>query len=256
MLRSANDCHPNGLANRSSVVGRNYMRHNCSAFMAISVEPNPTVFQKTLALNDFYFGANDWEYPLGEIQLLGKTDAEILKGEVSGLESWTPTMALDVMSRHSVDFWLQSEDLPRPENRVTLNSNGGISLHLDETNTEGHARLIAKLKAMLKDIGCHEYLIPRSLYLNQKIPIAGTAHQNGTIRFGNDPMTSALDINCKSHDIDNLYVVDGSFFVSCGSVNPALTIIANALGIGDHLLKRLGMTSPAAAFNLSDGVPR
>jgi choline dehydrogenase-like flavoprotein len=240
LLRSANDRHPRGLANSSDVVGRYYMRHNCSAFMAISVRPNPTVFQKTLGLNDFYFRSDDWEYPLGEIQLLGKTDGEILKGEVPFWASWTPTMALDMMAHHSIDFWLQTEDLPEPDNRVTLNNKGEINLHLQDTNVEGHKRLIAKLKGMLKDIGCYDHLFSHSLYLNQKIPIGGTAHQNGTIRFGRDATTSALDLNCKAHDLDNLYVVDGSFFVSCGSVNPALTIIANALRVGDHLLERLG----------------
>lgn len=244
LLRSANDRHPRGLANGSDIVGRNYMRHNCSAFMALSLEPNPTVFQKTLALNDFYFRSDDWNFPLGEIQLLGKTDGEIIKGELSGWERLTPVMALDQIARHSIDFWLQSEDLPRPDNRVTLSSNGTISLHLQDTNVEGHERLVAKLKGMLGAIGCHGYLLPRSLYLNDKIPLGGTAHQNGTIRFGRDPKTSALDINCKAHELDNLYVVDGSFFVSCGSVNPALTIMANALRVGDHLLGRLaGMTS-------------
>ena len=236
LLRSANDRHPGGLANSSDVVGRHYMRHNCSGFMAISLTANPTVFQKTLALNDFYFRSDDWDYPLGEIQLLGKTDGDIIRGELSRWESWTPTMALDVMARHSLDFWLQSEDLPIPENRVTLDAKGCITLRLKDTNVEGHARLVAKLKQMLKSIGCHEHLLPRSLYLNKKIPIAGTAHQNGTIRFGHDPKTSALDVNCRAHDVDNLYVIDGSFFVSCGSVNPALTIIANAIRVAEHLL--------------------
>jgi choline dehydrogenase-like flavoprotein len=242
LLRSANDRHPRGLANSSDVVGRYYMRHLCSAFMAVSIRPNPTVFQKTLALNDFYFRSDDWDYPLGEIQLLGKTDGEILKGEVPRWAGWTPTMALDVMARHSVDFWLQSEDLPEPNNRVKLNDKGGITLDLQDTNLEGHKRLIAKLKGMLTAIGCHEHLLPHSLYLDKKIPIAGTAHQNGTIRFGHDPKTSALDVNCRAHDVDNLYVIDGSFFVSSGAVNPALTIIANALRVGDHLLERLSGT--------------
>ena len=244
LLRSANDKHPRGLANSSDVVGRNYMRHNCSAFMAISVAPNPTVFQKTLALNDFYFRSDDFPYPLGEIQMLGKTDGEIIKGELPFWAKWAPEMALDVMADHSVDFWLQTEDLAKPDNRVTIDDKGKIHLALTDTNVEGHKRLIAKLKSMLKDVGCYEHLLPHTLYLNQKIPIGGTAHQNGTIRFGPDPKTSALDLNCKAHDLDNLYVVDASFFPSCGSVNPALTIIANALRVGDHLLERLTGTRP------------
>jgi choline dehydrogenase-like flavoprotein len=127
---------------------------------------------------------------------------------------------------------------------VKLDAKGGIILALQDTNLEGHKRLIAKLKGLLTEIGCHEHLLPHSLYLDKKIPSAGTAHQNGTIRFGHDPTTSALDGNCRAHDVDNLYVIDGSFFVSCGAVNPALTIIANALRVGDHLLERLTGTRP------------
>jgi len=104
---------------------------------------------------------------------------------------------------------------------------------------EGHRRLQGKLRRMLESMGCRQHLLPRSLYLGKQIPIGGTAHQCGTVRFGRDPKTSALDANCRAHDLDNLYVVDGSFFVSSGAVNPALTIIANALRVGDHLLERL-----------------
>lgn len=240
LLRSANDRHPQGLANSSDVVGRHYMRHNNSALMAVSKDPNPTIFQKTLGLNDFYFGAKDWDYPLGHIQLLGKSDAEMLKGEAPDWAIWKPDMAVDYMARHAIDFWLTSEDLPDPDNRITLNSERQIVLHLKETNTEGHHRLKAKLKDLLEHLDCHQHLLPHSLYLGKQIPIGGTAHQCGTIRFGRDPKTSALDINCKAHNLDNLYVVDGSFFVSAAAVNPGLTIMANALRVGDHLLERLG----------------
>jgi len=239
LLRSANDKHPDGLANSSGVVGRHYMRHNNSALLAISKRPNPTVFQKTLALNDFYFRSEDWEYPLGHMQMLGKSDGEMLKGEAPDWAIWKPDLALDFMARHSLDFWLTSEDLPDPDNRITLNSESEIVLHLNVNNMEGHRRLIAKLKGMLESLDCHQHLLPHSLYLGKQIPIGGTAHQCGTIRFGRDPKSSALDVNCKAHDLDNLYVVDGSFFVSAGAVNPALTIIANALRVGDHLLERL-----------------
>jgi len=238
LLRSASDKHPNGLANSSDVVGRHYMRHNCEAFMAISKHPNPTVFQKTLGLNDFYFRSDDWEYPLGGIQMLGKTDGEILKGEAPAWAVWKPEFALDYMAEHSIDFWLQSEDLPDPMNRVTIDRHGKTTLALREANLEGFKRLTAKLKGMLNGIRCHDHLMPRSLYLGKKIPIAGTAHQAGTIRFGTDPKSSALDLNCKAHDLDNLYVVDASFFVSIAAVNPSLTIMANALRVGDHLLER------------------
>jgi choline dehydrogenase-like flavoprotein len=208
--------------------------------MAISKEPNPTMFQKTLGLNDFYFRSDDWDYPLGGIQMLGKTDGEMLKGEAPNWAVWKPEFAMDYMAEHSIDFWVQSEDLPHPDNRITIKPKGEITLSLVETNTEGHHRLVAKLKDMLHDLGLHDHLMPRSLYLGKTIPIAGTAHQAGTVRFGRDPTTSALDLNCKAHDLDNLYVVDASFFVSIAAVNPSLTIIANALRVGDHLLQRLG----------------
>lgn len=150
-------------------------------------------------------------------------------------------MALDAVARHAVDFWLTSEDLPDPENRVTLGAERKVELRLRENNMEGHRRLKGKLRQMLHHMGCHEdYLLPRMLYLGKRVPIGGTAHQCGTVRFGTDPASSALDTDCKAHDLDNLYVVDGSFFVSAAAVNPGLTIMANALRVGDHLLKRLG----------------
>lgn len=240
LLRSANARHPQGLANRSDVVGRNYMCHNNSAMLALSKEPNDTLFGKTFALNDFYFKSEDWPYPLGHIQMLGKSNAEMLKGDAP---SFAPGLALDIMARHAVDFWLTSEDLPDPNNRVMLEKDGTIRLHYTENNLEGHRRLQEKLKGMLNHLGCEHHLFPQHVYLGKKIPLAGTAHQCGTIRFGMDPKTSALDVNCKAHDLDNLYVVDGSFFVSSTAVNPALTIMANALRVGDHLLKKTGITT-------------
>jgi len=237
LLRSANDHHPQGLANSSDVVGRHYMCHHNSAMLAISKRPNPTQFQKTLGLNDFYFGSGDFKYPLGHIQMLGKSDAEMLEADAP---RFAPGMALDFMAKHSIDFWLTSEDLPDPANRIRLRPDGAIELHYTESNVEGHKRLTAKLKGMLSDIGCQSKLMPCSVYLGKKIPIAGTAHQCGTIRFGTDPKTSALDVNCKAHDVNNLYVVDGSFFVSSTAVNPGLTIMANALRVADHLREWIG----------------
>jgi choline dehydrogenase-like flavoprotein len=216
------------------------MRHNCSALMAVSKNSNPTIFQKTLALNDFYFRSPDWEFPLGEIQMLGKSDGEMINAEAPGWAVWKPAFALDYLAEHAIDFWLQSEDLPDPTNRVTIDAGGTIRVALERVDLEGHKRLTAHLKRMLTDIGCHDQLMPRSLYLSKDIPIGGTAHQAGTVRFGDDPKTSALDLYCKAHDLDNLYVVDASFFVSIAAVNPSLTIMANALRVGDHLLARLG----------------
>ncbi len=242
LLASANDRHPRGLANSSDVVGRHYMRHNNLALMAVSKEPNPTQFQKTLALHDWYLGADDWDFPLGGIQMLGKSDAEQIHGEAP---RWagavTPDMPFEVLAHHAVDFWLCGEDLPTADNRVTLDADGAIHLSLDEKNNiEGLKRLRHKLQSMLGHLGMHEHhLLPHSIYLHKGMPIGATAHQAGTVRFGTDPATSALDVNCKAHDLDNLYVVDTSFFPSIGAVNPSLTAIANALRVGDHLLSRL-----------------
>jgi choline dehydrogenase-like flavoprotein len=241
LLRSANERHPTGLANQSDVVGRHYMGHVNSVLMALSREPNPTVFQKTLSLNDFYFGAPDVPHPMGHISFVGKLDAVTLS---AGAPAFAPGFTLAQMARHSLDFWLTSEDLPDPNNRVTLDRDGQIVLAYTPNNERAHAALIAKLKGLLTHLDMHEHLIPRALFVGQRIPLAGVAHQNGTIRFGHDPQTSALDVHCRAHDVDNLYVVDASFFCSSAAVNPALTIAANALRVGDHLLERLGASTP------------
>lgn len=243
LLRSANDNHPNGLANSSDLVGRHYMCHNNSAMLAISKTPNPTVFQKTIGLNDFYHSSADWDFPMGHISMIGKSDMETLR---AGAPAFAPSFALDQMAKHSLDFWMTSEDLPDPDNRVLVGKEGNIALRYTENNLEAHERLAAKLKSMLNHLGCEKHLLSTHLYLGKKIPIAGTAHQCGTVRFGRDPRASVLDINCKAHDLDNLYVVDASFFVSSSAVNPSLTIMANALRVGDHLLQRLGARSPEA----------
>ena len=238
LLRSASDAHPDGLANRSGVVGRHYMCHLNSMLLAVSREPNPTLFQKTWGLNDFYNSTPEFEFPMGHISMIGKADASVLR---AGAPRIVPGMTLEIMANHTMAFWLTSEDLPDPENRVRLGADGGIVLDYTPNNEEGHRRLVAKLKSLLKAIRCHDdHLIPLNAYIPARIPLAGVAHQNGTVRFGDDPRASALDRDCKAHDLDNLYVVDGSFFPSSSAVNPALTIIANALRVGDHLKARLG----------------
>lgn len=237
LLRSTNDRHPRGLGNGADMVGRHYMAHNNSTILAISRTPNPTVFQKTISLNDFYHRSDDWDFPLGHISMIGKTDADVLR---AGAPKFAPHLALEVLAGHSVDFWLTSEDLPDPNNRVVLGGDGKIELHYTENNMEAHHRLTAKLKSLLGKVGMEDHIAYNDFYLGKQIPIAGVAHQNGTVRFGTDPASSALDVNCKAHELDNLYVVDGSFFVSSSAVNPALTIMANALRVGDHLAERLG----------------
>ena len=236
LLKSKNHEHPNGLANSSGLVGRNYMCHNNSAIVAISTKKNPTHFQKTLAVNDYYFGADDSEYPLGHIQLLGKVKKEMLEGDSPAL---TPGMALEEMADHAIGWWITSEDLPDKENRVEISPEGQIILHYTQNNMEAHKRLLKKLKKMLESCGTHSHIFPSSVYLSKKIPLAAVAHQVGTCRFGTDASSSVLDTNCKAHDLDNLYIVDGSFFPSISGVNPGLTIIANAIRVGEHLKKAL-----------------
>ena len=237
LLRSANNRHPNGLANGSDVVGRHYMGHTNSVLLAISKVPNPTVFQKTLSVNDYYFGGDGFAFPMGHISFVGKLDAVALS---AGAPPLVPGITLDIMAKHSLDFWLTSEDLPDPTNRVTVDRTGQIVLRYAPNNLEGHKRLIARLEHQLEHLGAERHLLPRNLFVGQRIPLAGVAHQNGTVRFGRDPRTSALDVNCKAHEVDNLYVVDASFFPSSGAVNPALTVMANAMRVGDRILERLG----------------
>lgn len=237
LLRSKSDKHPNGLANSSDQVGRNYMCHNNSAIVAISSKLNPVIFQKTLGLNDFYYGAEDSEYPLGHIQLLGKVKKEMLEGDAPAL---TPGIALEELADHAVGWWITTEDLPDPNNRVLCDNAGQITLHYEPNNEKAHALLLEKLKKIIKLTGTHHHIFPNNIYLSKKIPLAAVAHQVGTCRFGTDPKSSVLDTNCKAHDVDNLYVVDGGFFPSISGVNPALTIIANSIRVGDHLKDRMG----------------
>ena len=240
LLMSANDKHPHGLANGSDQVGRHYMYHNSQAVLAISKEPNPTKFQKTLGLNDFYHASKEFPFPLGNLQMVGKSQGPMYKGEKPIEAGLAPMWTLDMVAKHAVDFWLSTEDLPLAENRVTVDREGAITLSYTPTNEKPKRLLYEKLKSMLNHLGMHEHLIPRDLYMKNEIGIGGCAHQSGTCRFGTDPKTSVLDTNCKAHELDNLYVVDTSFFPSIGAVNPALTAMANALRVGDHLLARLG----------------
>jgi choline dehydrogenase-like flavoprotein len=240
LLRSASDAHPHGLANGSDQVGRNYMFHNCLAVVALSTEFNDTVFQKTLGINDFYFGAPGFDYPAGNIQMIGKSNAEAMRGEKPTLTKLSPEWSLTDVAKHAVDFWLTTEDLPLPGNRVTLDSDGNIHLAYRATNGDEAARLYGELKKILNHTGMAEHhVLGKNFYMDMRIPVAGCAHQAGTCRFGTDPATSVLDVHCKAHELDNLYVVDTSFFPSIGAVNPALTAMANALRVGEHIQQRL-----------------
>ena len=248
LLASASDKHPNGLANGSDQVGRNYMFHNSQAVLALSKEPNPTVFQKTLGLNDFYFGSDDFDYPMGNIQMVGKSSAPMYRGE-KPLET---KLAPDAHARERRPprgrlLALHRGPAAAREPRHAATATAASRLSYTPTNEEPKKRLYHKLKSMLG--------APRDAPrppASRATPTSRTtsrspavAHQAGTCRFGTDPATSVLDTDCRAHELDNLYVVDTSFFPSIGAVNPALTAMANALRVGDHLLERLGARAAA-----------
>jgi choline dehydrogenase-like flavoprotein len=240
LLMSANDRHPRGLANGSDQVGRNYMFHNSKAAVALSHEPNTTIFQKTISVNDWYFGDADFDYPMGNIQMTGKTRGAIMKG-YAPLETFLmPNWSMDKIAEHSLDFWVSTEDLPSPDNRVTITPDGAINLAYTPNNQAASDHLWSRLQSLLDRLYLKDHLVERQVYVKNAMGIAAVGHQAGTCRFGTDPATSVLDVNCKAHELDNLYVVDTSFFPSIGAVNPSLTAIANAIRVGHHLRERLG----------------
>ena len=228
LLASANDACPQGLANRSGLVGRNFMNHNSSAMLVVDPRlRNTSVYQKTLGLNDFYFSDGQGGPPLGNVQLLGKITAPILKANTKVM----PMPLLAGLAAYSFDWYLMSEDLPNPESRVTLDGNR-IVLDWKRSNMKGHALLVERMRERFRAAG---FPIVLSRPFDRRTP----SHQCGTIRFGTDPTTSALDTMCKAHDHENLYVVDASFLPTSAAVNPALTIAAMALRVADHLKRSL-----------------
>lgn len=225
LLRSANARNPRGLANRSDVVGRHYMTHNTTALMAVHpLKRNTTRFPKTLAVHDYYFGGPDGGKPLGSLQLLGKIREPMLRGPLGRV----PRFLRAALAERSVDWYAQSEDLPHPDSRITLRPDGAINLHWRRSNLGAHARWVGKCKQILRRVG---YPVVLSSTFGTEV----VSHQCGTVRFGRDPATSALDALCMAWDHDNLYVVDAGFFPSSAAVNPALTVAAQALRVGHHL---------------------
>jgi choline dehydrogenase-like flavoprotein len=239
LLRSANDQHPDGLANSSGQVGRNLMLHHNGCLVAFTKKKNDCVFQKSLGIADYYHGAEDSRYPLGEIQLMGRNDADTI---IWLAEKMYPGETYEKLKNKTLDFWLTAEDLPHPENRVTLKENGSIKVSYTKTNYEAFERLKNKLKQIFEWLGELDSDYKDVYWNGYDLDISGMSHQNGTLRFGTNPSNSVLDLNCKAHDLENLYVVDASFFPSCGAFNPALTIAANALRVGDHILNEVYAT--------------
>ena len=222
LLRSASDMHPHGLANSSDLVGRGFMMHVNSALMAIRPQQNATVFQKTLAVNDWYFGDSKSRLPMGNAQLLGKLQPGMLAASVS----WLPKAALKEIAGRSVDWYLMTEDLPHPDNRIALDSSGRTIMAWKPTNLGAHKRLVRAMTRAMQRAGY-------PLIQARRLGIDAVAHQCGTLRFGDDPATSVLDPFCRSHDIPNLFVMDASFLPSSAAQNPALTVAAQALRVAD-----------------------
>jgi choline dehydrogenase-like flavoprotein len=229
LLRSANTRHPRGLANSSDVVGRHYMTHNTSALMAVHpFKTNRTQFPKTLAVHDFYFGEGEGDTPLGSLQLLGKIKEPMLRGALAGV----PKFLRSALASHSVDWYAQSEDLPHPDSRITIRPDGAINLHWHRSNLQTHQRWVAKCKTILRGTGY-------PMVLSAPFGTDVVSHQCGTVRFGNDPATSALDPYCKAWDHDNLFVMDSGFFPSSAAVNPALTVAAQGLRVGRYIREEI-----------------
>jgi choline dehydrogenase-like flavoprotein len=243
LLRSANEKHPNGMANGSGQVGRNLMKQLLSVVVQLTSTANSGLFSRTLGLNDFYWGDKDFPYPMGHVQNSGGILQDVIFAEappiLSVLSRVMPNFGLRQLATHSIGWWLKTEDLPHPNNRVHY---VGDKLRIDYTanNVEAHDRLVYRWVDVLKNVEQSQpNIFNRTTHPRSDMPVQVVAHQCGTCRFGEDPATSVLDLNCRSHEVHNLYVVDSSFFPSHASVSSGLTVIANALRVGDRLIEQL-----------------
>jgi choline dehydrogenase-like flavoprotein len=229
LLRSANATHARGLANSSGLVGKRYMAHLATMMQGFHpFHRNDTVFQKTVAINDFYFRGPDTPYPLGQIQSQGRTHGVMAQVVGDTMVRGIPLWAYDAWVARGVDWLAMSEDLPREDNRITIDPDGGIRLHYQPNNLQAHARLVRETERILKRLGF--WVVMKHSHLTRN-----TTHQCGTLVFGTDPRKSVLDTYCRTHDVENLFVVDASFFPSSAAVNPGLTIAAQALRVADHI---------------------
>lgn len=243
LLKSANEKHPNGLANGSDLVGRNLMKHQMTTVVQLSTTANSGTFPRSVSVNDFYWGDDKYQYPMGHIYNTGGLLQDVIFAEqpplLSVLAKVLPGAGLKQLAMRSIGWWAQTEVLPDPKNRVRLQ---GPKLRLEYTpnNTEAHDRLVYRWIDVLQTVEKSVKGFQRGFaHPRGEAPLQVVAHQCGTCRFGSDPATSVLDLNCRTHELDNLYVVDSSFFPSCAGVSPALTVIANALRVGEHLMERL-----------------
>ena len=250
LLASANAAHPDGLANGSGQVGRNYMFHTLTAVVSLTADRQQINFPKTLACNDFYWGdpRGGFDKPMGHIQLLEYMSGQTLEGQVSDWlpPAFAPGGLFEAAAERMLSLLVISEDLPMADNRVRLTPDGRITLDYTHNNLEGHERLVKTLVQSLDGFVDQAHPICQHHFqMDSLLPLYGTAHQAGTVRFGADPQSSVLDPWCKAHELDNLYLTDSGFFVTSAAVNPTLTIVANAMRVGDHLKQRLGASAPA-----------
>lgn len=243
LLRSVSEAHPNGLANRSGLVGRNLMKSLITVVVQLSTKPNSGTFQKSVSVNDFYWGDKDFPYPMGHIQNSGGLLSDVIFAEAppmfSVLAKFMPGFGLRQLATHSIGWWAQTEDLPNPQNQVRMEG-GKLMVDYTANNREAHDRLIYRWTEVLKSVEKNLSGFQKGvIHPKGESPLQVLANQCGTCRFGIDPDASVLDPNCRAHDVENLYVVDSSFFPSNASISPALTIMANALRVGDHLIEQL-----------------
>ena len=211
-----------GLGNSSDQVGRNFMNHNTSAVLAIHpLRRNPSVYQKTLMVNDFYLSGGPQNAPMGNIQLLGKITGPILASQTA-----IPAFLAGMIARRTVDLYAMSEDLPDPESRIMLHGDR-IVMDWRQKNWAAHLAFVAKLKGLLRRAG---FPVVLSRPFDSRTP----SHQCGTARMGRDPATSVVDTYCRNHDHPNLFITDASVLPTSAAVNPALTVAALALRTADH----------------------
>jgi choline dehydrogenase-like flavoprotein len=236
LLRSENEKHPQGLANSSGQVGRNLMLHHNGCLIAFTKKKNDSVFQKSFGLADYYFATSENEWPLGEIQLMGRNDPDTV---LWAAEKLYPGKSYAELREMTIDFWLTAEDLPSADNRVTLRPDGTIQVHYTRNNYAAYEMLKEKLKELFVRLGKIDPDYQDTQWSGYDLDVSGMSHQNGTLRMGTNPKSSVVDTMCRTHEVSNLYVADASFFPSCGAFNPSLTIAANALRVGDYILSEV-----------------
>jgi choline dehydrogenase-like flavoprotein len=235
LLRSASTLHPNGLGNANGLVGKNYMAHINGCLIAFTPDKlNDAAFQKYFCIGDYYWGDDAYQFPMGEIQLMGKNDPATYLFNPPPIFEGKDT---NYIARHAIDFWLTAEDIAQPQNKVELTKDGQIKLiyHRDANNVQSFETLKLRLKKIMGEVGKIDKDLQNIIWGGYDLGISGVSHQCGTLKFGDDKNNSVLDINCRLHQVQNVFVADASCFPSCGAYNPSLTIAANALRISEFI---------------------